>query len=236
MEDQGTVQNSTPLAEPEAQPTFSPEQQALMNKVVAREKSRAAEAARREAEEKYQRELEALNAQRNSQEQRNANVSRDVDADAIYQQITERLNKEMQERQLKDQMTQVANNYLQKVGAAKANYQDFDEVTKDFDPTAFPQLTFLLSGIEGAGDVLYELSKNPTKLVMVDNLAQKSPKLAQTELQKLAQSINANKQAQADAQTQDIAEPLNRLQPSRVSGSNGKMSIRDLRNQPWLRA
>ena len=226
MEEQVAVNN------PEAveQPKLLTQEQ--VNKIVAHEKSRAAESARREAEERYQREIEALNAK---QMQRNAEVPRDVDADAIYQQIQERFNKEMQERQLKSQMEQVANNYLQKVSQGKANYQDFDDVTRDFDPTQFPQLTFLLSGIENAGDVLYDLAKNPSKLAQIDYMAQRSPKMAQSQLQSLSKSIADNKQAQVDAKGQNIAEPLDRLQPSRVAGSNGKMSVRDLRSQPWLR-
>lgn len=204
-------------------------------KIVNAESTKAAAQAKREAEEKYQRDMEALNATRVQQEQRNAEVPREVDANAIYQQVQERFNKEMQEQQMRAQMTQVANNYLQKVAQGKAAYEDFDEVTKDFDPTAFPQLTFLLSGIENAGDVLYDLAKNPLKLAGLDRLAEKNPRQAQNELLKLSKSINDNKQAQAEAQTQNVAEPLDRLQPSRVSGSNGKMGIRDLRNQPWLK-
>ena len=204
-------------------------------KIVNAESAKAASQAKREAEEKYQRDMEALNAQRSQQEQRNAEVPRDVDANAIYQQVQERFNREMQEQQTKAQMTQVAQNYLQKVAQGKAAYEDFDEVTKDFDPTAFPQLTFLLSGIENAGDVLYDLAKNPLKLAGLDRLAEKNPRQAHNELLKLSKSITDNKQAQADAQSQNVAEPLDRLQPSRVSGSNGKMGIRDLRNQPWLR-
>jgi|WetSurMetagenome_2_1015567.scaffolds.fasta_scaffold24785_5 hypothetical protein len=206
-----------------------------VNRIVAREKARAAESARREVEERYQRDLEALNAQRMAQEQRNAEVSREVDANTIYQQVQERFNREMQERQLRTQMENVANSYLQKVEEAKKNYDDFDEVTKTFDPTKFPQLTYMLSGIQNAGDVLYELQKNPEKLGTIDHLASKSPDHAQILLLKLSQSIANNRQAQADAQTQQVSEPLDRLQPSRVSGSNGKMTISDLRNQPWLR-
>lgn len=187
---------------------------------------------RRLAEEKYKQDIEALRGQ---QQQRNAEVPRDVDANAIYQQVQEKFNQEMQLQQQKAQMTQVANNYLQRVEQGKANYDDFDEVMKDFDPTAFPQLTFLVAGIEGGGDVLYHLSQNPLKLAGLDRLAEKNPRQAHAELLKLAKSINDNRDAQAEAQTQNVAEPLDRLQPSRVSGSNGKMGIRDLRNQPWLR-
>jgi len=132
-------------------------------------------------------------------------------------------------------MEQVANNYLSKVADAKKNYQDFDDITKDFDPTAFPQLTFLLSGIENGGDVLYDLSKNPGKLANIDLLAQRSPRMAQSQLQSLSKSISDNKQAQSEAQGQQIPDPLDRLSPTRVLSNNGKMSISEMRKQPWLR-
>jgi hypothetical protein len=73
------------------------------------------------------------------------------------------------------------------------------------------------------------------KLAGLDRLAERNPRQAQNELMKLSKSILDNKQAKNDAQGQNVSEPLNHLQPTRVSGSNGKMSISDLRNQPWLR-
>jgi hypothetical protein len=209
--------------------------QEQVNQIVAREKSRAAESTRRELEEKHRQEMETLAAQRGQQQQRNAEVSKDVDADAIYQQVQDRWNKEMKELQLKEQMAQVANNYMAKVDQAKKSYEDFEEVTKDFDPTSFPQVTYLVSGLENGGDIIYELSKNPSKLTNIALLAERSPRMAQTELMKLGKSISDNRQAQDDAKSQTVSEPLSRLTPSRVAGSNGDMSISDLRNLPWLR-
>ncbi len=229
-EQSGMMESAVAPEQVQQQPNLLSQDQ--VNKIVAREKQRAAESARREAEERHRAELEQM---RQSQEQRNAEVPRDMDANAIYQKVQERFNQEMQERQMKDHMSQVANNYLSRVNSAKGSYEDFDDVTKDFDPTAFPQLTYLLSGIENAGDILYDLSKNPLKLAGIDRLAEKNPRQAQSELQKLSQSIASNKQAQSDAASQTVADPLDRLQPSRVAGTNGKMGIRDLRNQPWLK-
>jgi hypothetical protein len=205
-----------------------------VNKLIGREKSRAAEHARREVEERYASQSDATNA-RMQQEQRNAQTSREVDAGSITKTVMENLQKEFQEKQLKAQMEQVANNYLQKHAEGKKNYEDFEEVTKEFDPTAFPQLTFLVAGLENGGDIIYELSKNPNKLANIDFLAQRSPRMAQAELQKLSKSITDNRQAQSDAQSQTIPDPLDRLSPSRIVGSNGKMSISEMRKQPWLR-
>lgn len=197
---------------------------------------------RNELESKYQRDMAELAALRAKQEQNNAVTSRDDDTNAIYQKVQERFNQEMQkvqqaqqEEQLKAHMKTVADNYLNKINTGKTAYQDFDEVTKDFNPTSFPEITYLLAGMDNAADVLYDLSKNPLKLAGIDRLAEKNPKQAQTELLKLSQSIMNNNQAKSDAGNQSTSAPLDRLAPSRVSGSNGKMSIKDLRNQSWLR-
>lgn len=227
--------DSNPQA-PVADKVFTRDQVA---KIVNAEKSKAADATRRELEQKHQRDLEQLNASRNSG---NADTSQTGDADAMYQRVQERFNQKMQEdkqheeqERMRAHVATVADNYLSKVSQGKSAYDDFDEVTKDFDPAAFPQLTYLLSGIDNAHEVLYDISKNPLKIAGLDRLAEKNPRQAQAELMKLSQSITANKQAQADAQDQNTAEPLDRLSPSRVSGSNGKMSISDLQKQPWLK-
>lgn len=209
--------------------------QSQVNKIVAREKEQAALRAKREAEEAYQRRLEELNSTSQRQQQRNDTVSRDVDADAIYQQVQERFNQEMQQKQVEQEMTRVAQSYMSKVSQGRELYNDFDDVTREFDPTAFPQLTFLVAGIDNAADIVYELARNPQKLVTLDTLAQRAPRQAQAELLKLSRSIAENQQALNEAGNQTTPAPLDRLQPSKVSGSNGKPSFRDLRAQPWLK-
>jgi hypothetical protein len=206
--------------------------QSQVNKIIKQKTYEAAQT-KRELEEKHQRELEAIRVQ---QTQRNETVPRDVDANAIYQQVQEKFNAEMQQRHLQGEIDRVANTYLSKMEQGKSSYEDFSEVTKDFDPVEFPQLIYLLSGMENAADIIYDLSKrNPEKFAELQNLAEKSPKLAQARLLKLSRSISENRQAQADEQSRNVAEPLDRLQSSRISGSNGKMGISDLRKQPWLR-
>ena len=208
--------------------------QSQVDKIIKHKTYQAAQV-QREMEERHQRELEEIQAQRQKQTQRNENVPRDFDADAIYQQVQERFNQEMQQRQVKSEMDRIANSYLSKMEQGKGAYEDFEEVTKEFDPTAFPQLTYLVAGMDNAADVIYDLSRNPLKLAGLDRLAERNPRQAQAELLKLSRSINENRQAQSDEESNNVAEPLDRLQSSRVSGSNGKPGIRDLRKQPWLR-
>lgn len=222
-------------AVPEAPQTPIAEEKLLsqseVNKLVGRAKAEAEAKAMKLAEQEYARKLEEIN---NAQQQRNTEAPREVNADAIYQQITERLNQEMMKKQMQEQMSNIVRNYDAKVTNAKTSYSDFDEVTKAFDPGAFPQLVYLVSGIENGGDIIYEIAKNPSKLVTLDALAQRNPDLAHVELMKLSKSISDNRTAQQEL-SGNAQAPLDRLQPSRISGSNGKMSIQDLKSQPWLR-
>ena len=221
-------------AVPEIQPSGSAEKmltQSEVNSLVAREKQNAAARARQEVEREYQQRLEQTRAQQPGQDSH----PNQADADAIYQQVQERFNRELQERQFQQEVTQIANSYHARIEHGKKGYADFEEVTKDFDPGAFPQLIYLLSGMDNAGDIVYDLSKNPHKLSSLDHLAQRSPKLAQAELMRLGSSISQNNTARMDAEQNSVSAPLNPLIPSRVSGSNGKMGISDLRKQNWLK-
>ncbi len=216
--------------------------QSEVNALIAREKQNAAARARQEVEREYQQRAEQMQqqaqAQMHSQQQEQQGMRQgpsEADADALYQQVQERFNREMQERQFQQEMTNVANAYHAKMDYSRKAYSDFDEITKEFDPTAFPQLVYLVSGLENAGDIIYDLSKNPNKLATLDLLAQRSPRLAQAELAKLSSSISQNSIARQEAEQNPTLAPLSPLQPSRVSGSNGQMTVRDLRNQPWLK-
>ena len=239
MDDQNLVGGAPPeMQQPEmSEKTFT---QADVNALVGREKQIAAQRARQEVEREHQQraaqEHQQMQMQAQQQEQqRQSNGPSEADADAIYQQVQERFNREMQDRQFQQEMTNVANSYHAKMDYGRKAYGDFDEITKDFDPTAFPQLVYLVSGLENAGDIIYDLSKNPSKLATLDSLAQRSPRMAQAELGRLSQSISQNSNAKQEADQYSTQAPLNPLQPSRVSGSNGKMSVNDLRSQPWLK-
>lgn len=213
--------------------------QSQVNDLITAKMAHAANKARAEAEAQYQQQLEALQKQ---QMQHNQTVPRDMDVSAMNQHINERVNAELMSRQkqleedaLKREMEGLSNTYHAKMDQARQAYSDFNEITADFDPTEFPKITYLVAGIENGGDVVYELSKNPAKLAEMQALVEASPKMAQAQLLRLSRSISENRNVQAQAQGQNAAAPLDRLNPSRVMGSNGKPSIRDLRNADYLR-
>ena len=229
--EQSLAQEQVPV-EPPAEKMLTQDQ---VNKIVQREKENASVKARREVEQEYQQKMEQAKQIPMQQAAQNENVSREVDADAIYQQVQERINAEMQQKQFETEMSGVANSYLSKVDAARGSYEDFDAITAKFDASKFPQLVYLVSGLENGGSVIYDLAKNPTKLAAISVLAKEAPEMALQELQSLAQSISLNKEAVASAGNFESEPPLDRLNPSRVSGSNGEQSVNDLRSMPWLR-
>lgn len=203
-----------------------------VNKLIGKRKQRAANAAASAVQAQYADEIEAL---RNQQDERNQEIPRDVDINAIAQQVQRKISEDLNRRQLEQEMNHAAQKYTSSLEVGRADYPDFDEVTGDFEPENMPQLTYLMANMDNAADILYEISKNPQKLATLDYLALRNPNKARTELLKLSRSIVQNKQAVAEHQESQTREPLDRLSPSRISGDNGKMGIKDLRSQSWLR-
>jgi len=209
--------------------------QSEVNVLIGREKADAQARGRKSAELEYNQRLEQQQAQQ-QQAQPQGEETTESDADKIYQQVQERFSTEMQQRQMEDKMHQVANSYQEKMAGGGKTYEDFDTVVKDFDPTEFPQIVFLVADMDNAADVIYELSKNPSKLATIDYLSNKSPKRAFAELQRIGASISANQEAVKSENQAQVDSPLDRMQQTSRTGSNGQMSVTDLRNQPWLRA
>ncbi|GKS62457.1 hypothetical protein YTPLAS21_19150 [Candidatus Nitrosocosmicus sp.] len=211
--------------------------QSHVNNIVKSKTAEAIARTRQEAEAEFQRRLEEERAKMVSEQSRNnQNVSRETNVDQLYQEVQERFNKDMEKKQLEQEMQQVAQNYLNKMQKGAELYDDFNDITKQFDPGAFPELVYLVSGMDNAADVIYELANNPMKLTALDSLARRAPQLAQREMQKLAASIQSNRQGSQMANQTITQPPLDRLTPSRANkNSDGNSSIQDFRGMDWLR-
>lgn len=140
---------------------------------------------------------------------------------------------QMQE-QLEKEVNDVAKQYFEKLAHGKEAYEDFEAITADFDPAAFPQLVYLATQADNTADIIYELQKNPAKLAQLSVLVDKSPSMARSEIAKLSQSIKTNTDAKRNLQ--EAQDPLDRLKPSPVGADNGKMGVRDYKKAPWLKA
>jgi len=202
--------------------------QSKVNEVVGREKLRV----KAEMEARHQQELEAMKA-------KGGNA---VNVEDIVAQTEARMMQKMEENRLEQQKQQytnyldnVAGNYINKMKAGPSLYEDFEAVTSDFDPKEFKDVLFLAHDLEELPDIVYELSQNTDKLQRLDYLAQKSPKMAKKEIQKLAESIKTNKQAKEKNPTTN--PPLKNIRPSTAAGvgDSGKLGLKDLKKASWLR-
>lgn len=201
--------------------------QSKMNEVVGREKLRI----KQEMEQRHQQEIAAMQRQ-------NGGIDEDAIAERAAAAAEQRLAKKMEEQQQKQQYVQyldtVAGNYIEKMKAGPSLYEDFQETVADFDPKEFKDVLFLAHDLPELPDIVYELSKNTDKLTRLDALAAKSPKMAKREIQKLAQSIQANKAAKQS--NESAPAPLKSIKPSTAAGvGDGKLGLRDLKKASWLR-
>lgn len=209
--------------------------------------------AKRKGEQKMQEQLDAarqeLQQLQSQQGQQPAPVqpvvppqpqAQSVDAQAIQQQVMQMMQQKMDEdkarmhqEQLEKEVNDVAQQYFGKLAQGKDMFEDFEAVTANFDPAAFPQLVYLATQADNTAAIIYELQKNPSKLATLATLVEKSPSMARAELAKLSQSIKMNDEAKANLQ--QAQDPLNRLKPSPVGTDNGTKTVRDFKSASFLR-
>lgn len=225
--------------------------QSEVNALIARTKQAAAAKARQEVEREYQQRMEQQNQmsapQGNGVQPGMLQAPTQAQADTTYQQLLERMNADMESKtqdivnqqlhamQVENHAKNLLNIHKASMDESRKNYEDFDDVVSKFNPEGFSNLVYTVAQMPNSGDIIYELVKDPDKLASVDRLLERSPQLAHAQLAKLSQSISANRAAVDQASQYHVSEPLSPLQPSRVSGSNGKMTVTDLRSQPYLR-
>ncbi len=129
----------------------------------------------------------------------------------------------------------IAGNVLKNFEATKDKYSDFDESIGRLNLQNIPHILTWASDLDNSGDVMYHLSKNPSKYANILTLAHpdNSPDLARLEMQKLSDSLKKNANAQVHS---SIEPPLSQIKATPVGTDNGRMGIKDLRRQPWMKA
>jgi hypothetical protein len=219
--------------------------QSQVNDIVKREKAQVAERVRREMEAEMAQKMQSSNM---------GGMSQGPDIEAMKQEMWNHVMQKAQEVDAQEakkaqeaqaaketeDLQRAAQDFHFKMGAGKDKYSDFEEVMQDFDLYAFPRVAFLAAetGTDGqpldTAGIMYELAKNPSKLVYLNGLATDSPKMAKKEIERLSQSIVKNQQAlQGNVSPR---EPLQRLKSSSSVGADtGEMTLRDLKQQDWLR-
>lgn len=152
-----------------------------------------------------------------------------VTEDHVRQMIAEEAHKQTQLQAAH----QTLSNFANQMGSGKGKYSDFDETIANLgDLRNMPQVVELAADTGIAGDVMYELGRNPGKVASLTTLAYINPQLAKMEMKKLADSIKTNEQG---SEAPAANEPLSQVKPSTVGKDNGSNAVRDLRKKSWAR-
>ena len=233
MEDNLDVALSTEASQPEKNLSV-----AQVNDIVKREKARAAEIAaervRQELEAKHAQELENMRA---GGGQPTANG---IDMDSIRKEVLSGVMQELQakhqealEQEEQAKLESIAKDYHLKMGKGSDAYDDYNEVMGEFKAQEFPSVAMMAAQMDNTPEIMYELAKNPNKLIEIDMLAQKSPGMARKRLEQLAQSIGKNLEAKAS--NVNAPAPLSRPKSSSVGVDNGKLTLNDFKKASYLR-
>lgn len=137
---------------------------------------------------------------------------------------------EAQQKHDEQTAQQIVKGFYDKIEAGKQKYDDFDTVTGDLELKRFPNIVQMLSqNVDNSHDVLYELSKNRSKLAQIEMTARDFPKEALHELNRLAESIRKNDESTG---RREANTPLNQQRSSNIGTDSGKaLSMRDLKSK-----
>ena len=251
---QGTGQGvDTPVSPVEAPaataasiPASSPAEERLfrqseVTEIVKREKHNAIESLRKMAVEQpayLQQKYPELTAQRNQQQQIQQNSAQNAgftadDVRRMAAEESQRLRDEWigdaQRKAQEHDAQRIVSEFLTKLSTGKDKYQDFEQITGDVDFVKFPNAIQLANNfVDNTADVIYELGKDRTKLAVLEQLANMSPRDAVVQIQRLSKSIKDNHES---AKAKIPNEPLSQMRPSNTGADSGVMSVSDFRKK-----
>lgn len=222
---QADVLNSNPVAPSHSSPSTEEKvlRQSEVNEIVGR--------AKHEAVERYKRSQEAASSAQIPMNANSSSYSHD-EINRIAQDAAQKFIKEQMEfakRNAEEQEAQhIINEFRAKLQTGKEKYQDFDQVTSDIGIGYFPRVIHLLAkhADDSAASIMYEMGKDRTKLVLLEQLAEKSPQDAVMQIKSYAKAYKDNESA---AKAKVANEPLSHMKPSASGQDNGVKSVRDYR-------
>lgn len=150
----------------------------------------------------------------------------------IDQRLQELQKKQSEEQQMayaQQEAQRILSELQAKTESAKSKYSDFDNKLSSvgyFENV--PELLHYVNSVDNAGDVMYDLASNPTKIVQVAALGHMNPELAMREIKKLSDSIKGN---ETGKQTQFSPEPTSQLKSSNVGMDSGAKTIADFKQR-----
>lgn len=223
------------LSETTAAPVQEPMlPQSKVNELVANAKLVSAKKAREEMELQYRQQMQAQQGQQMGGMQQAQPQMEQPDFGALIEAKLAEKERAIMESQQRQQMDELAKDYMQKMEQGETLYPDFKQVTGKYDPAKFYEVTIMAAQMPNTADVMYELNKNPMKLTHLKQLAAIDYGMALDEVQKLSASITRNEEAVQNGNLKSPS-PLSRPRASIAGADSGKKTIRDLRKLDFLK-
>lgn len=129
-----------------------------------------------------------------------------------------------------EQAERTVKNFWSKMEAGKQKYQDFDKVVPSVEVLmSYPNVVQLLADhVDNTADIAYQLGHDLTKMEIIESMAQRNPRAAIQQMQRMSQSLKDNETAQS---IKTPREPLSQMRPSNTGTDNGVMSVGDFRKK-----
>lgn len=220
--------------------TAKPAEKMVAQSEVNRLVGQTREHVRQEAYQRALREFEAksqqqqANGQQQNQSQQQSSTSMGGVNQPSSNDIDRMINERLEKLRVESIAQQIESDFNSKMKAGENKYPDFHDAMADLELAKMPNIVLWANSLDNTADVMYEFSKNPTKLTSVMMLANAGfPQLAQKELQKLSDSIKTNEAASKQAVAN---QPLDQMSHSPTGTDGGNLAVRDYRKMDWLRA
>lgn len=223
----GQNNNIVPATEISSAPEMPAEKmlrQSEVNDLVGRVKAEAAA----KAVENYKRSQQEVQTQPS-----HSNYSMSEDkirelAGQEAQRLRDQWVSDAQSKAEQDAAQRIVKNFHDKMSSGKDKYEDFEKATSDIELHRFPNTVHMLAEqVDNAADVLYELSKNRSKMAQLEMTAREYPQEALHDLRRLSESIKNNETVGG---RKSPNAPLSQQRPTNIgTDAGGVLSLRDLK-------
>lgn len=228
-------QGANPESEAQGEPANDMLHKTTVSKIVERERQKAFEKGKQEALMQLQQEQQqamqqpegAPMAAQQAQQPGNLGGVQQLSQADIERLIAEKTPAALMDHVNHLRQEQMINSFVQKMQAAEQRHPGLEAKLNDLEYSpGMAKVIEMANNLENTADVMKELIDNPSKLVDMINLTREQPKLAQSMIGSLSNSIKQNQEALA--QEKQAQDPMSQLRPSTSAGiDNSTMSVRD---------
>lgn len=227
VESPGTPQSDSagPAESPKQAPAEKTYTQPQVNAIAAKESRKAAEQAEARLRAEY--------AQSQQLQQQQTAPSVGGMPQMSPEQLQRAIRQEAFNMSREHKAKEIEDNWIGSMEAEKQADPEFADLYDALNIEAQPGLIIAMQGMENKGKVVKDLAQNPSKYANILTLANGGAfKLAELELKKLSNSIQANEAAKTSPKAD---APLSQVKSSNIGGDDGNLSVSDYMNQSWLR-